>query len=224
MSDPRDAILARIRRSLGVCGEENERRLAVQRRLHGHPAHLVPERARAEGDARLALFRTRLEAEGATIAIAGEAAEIPALIADHLTSHNLPSRVATGRDPFIEALPWDGVPALQRECGTISPDMSAAFSKAIAAAAETGTLALASGPDNPTSLNFLPDTHIVAIEAEHVLGSYEEIWNRLREIYGHRSLPRTINLISGPSRTADIEQTIIMGAHGPRNLHVIVVA
>ena len=92
------------------------------------------------------------------------------------------------------------------------------------AVAETGTLVLLSGPDNPTTINFLPETHIVVLRAHDIVGPYEAAWNALREIYGERSLPRTVNLISGPSRTADIEQTIIMGAHGPKRLHVVIVA
>ena len=47
-------------------------------------------------------------------------------------------------------------------------------------------------------------------------------FDRLRAIYGEGSLPRTVNLISGPSRTADIEQTIVRGAHGPKRLHVVI--
>ena len=81
---------------------------------------------------------------------------------------------------------------------------------------------LVSGPENPTTLNFLPEAHTVLIEASDIVGSYEEAWDRLRAIYGKGALPRTVNLISGPSRTADIEQTIVRGAHGPRRLLVLI--
>ena len=96
-------------------------------------------------------------------------------------------------------------------------------SHAFAGVAETGTLVLLSGPDNPTTLNFLPDTHIVMLSADDVAGDYETVWRRLRERYGPGALPRTVNLITGPSRSADIEQTLILGAHGPRALHILVV-
>jgi L-lactate dehydrogenase complex protein LldG len=89
--------------------------------------------------------------------------------------------------------------------------------------AESGTLALLSGPDNPTTLNFLPDTHIVVVDAGDIVGDYETVWRRLRERYGAGSMPRTVNFVTGPSRSADIEQTIILGAHGPRALHILVV-
>jgi len=96
-------------------------------------------------------------------------------------------------------------------------------SHAFGGVAETGTLVLTSGQDNPTSLNFLPDNHIVVIEAKDIAGDYESIWPRLREKFGDGLMPRAVNLITGPSRSADIEQTLILGAHGPRRLHVILV-
>ena len=79
-----------------------------------------------------------------------------------------------------------------------------------------------SGADNPTTLNFLPETHIVVLESGDLVGTYEEVWTRLREKFGEGEMPRTVNMITGPSRTADIEQTLELGAHGPRRLHVII--
>ncbi|MGC2780786.1 MAG: LUD domain-containing protein, partial [Bradyrhizobium sp.] len=79
------------------------------------------------------------------------------------------------------------------------------------------------GPDNPTTLNFLPDNHIVVLDAATLAGDYESVLARLRDVFGTGRMPRTINMITGPSRSADIEQTLILGAHGPRRLHVIVV-
>ena len=96
------------------------------------------------------------------------------------------------------------------------------MSRAVVAAAETGTLFLVSGTDNPTTLNFLPEAQTILIAASDIVGSYEEAWDRVRAIYGQGTLPRTVNLISGPSRTADIEQTIVRGAHGPSRLLVLI--
>jgi L-lactate dehydrogenase complex protein LldG len=80
---------------------------------------------------------------------------------------------------------------------------------------------LLSGPDNPTSLNFLPEAHSVLIAASDIVASYEEAFDRIRALSGG-VMPRSVNLISGPSRTADIEQTIVRGAHGPRRLLVVI--
>jgi L-lactate dehydrogenase complex protein LldG len=113
------------------------------------------------------------------------------------------------------------VPVLERRFGAAEAEDVASLSRAVAAAAETGTLFLVSGPDNPTTLAFLPELHTILIRAEDILGSYEDAFDRLRALYGGGALPRSVNMISGPSRTADIEQTIVRGAHGPKRLHVV---
>ena len=94
---------------------------------------------------------------------------------------------------------------------------------AFAGIAETGTLALVSGPDNPTTLNFLPDNHIVLLPREAIEADYESVFAKVRSVYGKGEAPRTLNFITGPSRSADIEQTLLLGAHGPRRLHIVVV-
>jgi L-lactate dehydrogenase complex protein LldG len=119
-------------------------------------------------------------------------------------------------------LPWERAGTLEVSTA-LDASMLSSVSHAFAGVAESGTVVLVSGTDNPTSLNFLPDNHIVVIDAKDVAGDYEAVWQRLRDRYGDGLMPRTINLITGPSRSADIEQTLILGAHGPRRLHVIVV-
>jgi len=76
-----------------------------------------------------------------------------------------------------------------------------------------------SGANSPTSLNFLPDNYLCILRRERLVKHIEDVWQRLRD--EHTGLPRAINFITGPSRTADVEQTIQLGAHGPRRLHVI---
>jgi L-lactate dehydrogenase complex protein LldG len=84
-------------------------------------------------------------------------------------------------------------------------------------------LALVSGAENPTTLNFLPDNHVVVVFAEDVVGDMESAFARMRARFGAGQAPRTLNFITGPSRSADIEQTLLFGAHGPRKLHIVVV-
>jgi L-lactate dehydrogenase complex protein LldG len=132
-------------------------------------------------------------------------------------------QVRSGADPVIETLPWTREPHLERLVGPSDGSDPVALSRAFAGVAETGTLVLLSGPENPTTLNFLPDTHIVMIAAADIAGDYESIWRRLRERHGPGVMPRTVNMITGPSRSADIEQTLILGAHGPRALLILVV-
>ena len=104
--------------------------------------------------------------------------------------------------------------------GTTDGNHKVCASQAWGAIADTGTLILLSGPENPTRLNFLADYHLVFVAAEKIVANKREVWQQLE---AEGPLPRALNFISGPSRTADIEQTIQLGAHGPRSLWVFVV-
>jgi L-lactate dehydrogenase complex protein LldG len=220
---PRDLIFATIRRSLGVTGTEAPRRAAVAARLAGHPRGVVPARGELPPRERVDLFARMVEAASGTIARVGAGAEIPAAVADFLRGLNLPLHLRHGDDARLAALPWGNAPALEVSRGPSDGHDLAAVSHAFAAVAETGTVVLTSGPDNPTTLNFLPDVHIVVVEVGAVASDFETVMEKLRDRYGVGTLPRTVNMITGPSRSADIEQTLILGAHGPRKLHVIVV-
>jgi L-lactate dehydrogenase complex protein LldG len=219
----RDTILATIRRSLGVSGKEAPRRLAVDGRLAEHPRGIVPARGNLAAAARGDLFARMVEAAVGTVERAAVPADIPAAIAAYLRRHNLPPAIRYGEDRRLAALPWDRERTLDIRRGPSAGNDVAAVSHAFAAVAETGTVILVSGKDNPTTLNFLPDVHIVVVEAADIAGDYETVMARLRQHFGAGRLPRTVNMITGPSRSADIEQTLILGAHGPRRLHVIVV-
>ena len=149
-------------------------------------------------------------------------AGIPAAVAAFLRGQNLPLAIRYGDDPRLAALPWEQAGTLEIRRGASGGNDLAAVSHAFGAVAETGTLVLVSGADNPTTLNFLPDAHIVVVSATDIASDFETVMARLRERFGAGALPRTVNMITGPSRSADIEQTLILGAHGPRKLHVIV--
>ncbi len=220
--DARSMVLTRIRGALGITKLDRARRAAVIRRLERHPRSTIPAQALlspAGCVSQLAEMLTKQAAEVARVATPEDAVHA---IASYLSSNNLPPRLRIGADLRIAALPWKAAWDISRVYGRAEPSDKACLSRAIVAAAETGTLFLVSGADNPTTLNFLPEFHMVLVKASDIVGSYEEAWDRLRKIYGERTLPRTVNLISGPSRTADIEQTIVRGAHGPRRLYVLI--
>jgi len=211
----RAAILGRLARAAGQPAEA--RRVAVEARLAGHPAGPVPQQARAEGPARLAQFIARAEAAAATVSRVSEIAALPAALARELRARNLPAAVRLGSEPLFEGLDWGTLEA-SRGVGRI--DEPATLSRAAFGLAETGTLALLSGPDNPVTLTFLGETHFAVLRAADVCGGFEDFWERWRAA-GHDS--RTINLVTGPSRSADIGQVLQLGAHGPVALHVFVV-
>jgi L-lactate dehydrogenase complex protein LldG len=220
----REGILNSIRRSLAVTGEEDSRLKIVAERIRSHRPNLVPERGKGDGAHRLALFTEMAEEVNATVQRLASLAELPSAVQAFLRAHNLPHAIRHGADPLIENLPWQhDAPTLERRRGRAVLADEVSLSRAFAGVAETGTLIMHSGPDNPTTLNFLPDSHIVILSAEDVAGSYEEVWDRLRRKFGEGNLPRTVNMITGPSRTGDVEQTIELGAHGPRRLHIMIV-
>ena len=220
--DARRIVFDRIRASLGVASLDRARRSAVERRLERHPRNTIPDRARTDREGCIALLTQMLARQGADVVRVASGKEAVTAIASYLGTCNLPPRLRTGKDPELAALPWREAWDIERAFGAAGPEDKATLSRAGAAAAETGTLFIASGPDNPTSLNFLPEAHMVLIRTADIVGSYEDALDRLRAIYGEGRLPRTINMISGPSRTADIEQIIVRGAHGPRRLHVLI--
>jgi L-lactate dehydrogenase complex protein LldG len=220
---PRELILATIRRSLGVTGAEATRRLEVATRLAGHPPGVVPKRGQLPPAARLDLFARMVEAAAGTLERAAGLGDIPAAVAAFLRAHNLPPVIRHGDDPLLSAVPWERAATLEIRHGASDGNDLTGLSHAFAAVAETGTLVLVSGAENPTTLNFLPDFHIVVVSAHDVASDFETVMARLRGHFGVGAMPRTVNMITGPSRSADIEQTLILGAHGPRKLHVIVV-
>ncbi|GLK80401.1 LutC/YkgG family protein [Methylopila turkensis] len=219
----RDQVLGTIRRSLGVTGEERPRLKVVEDRLGGHPRGVIPERAAGKtAPDRLKLFVAMAEASDATLATVASPDDVPVAVADFLRAHNLAPAVRRGADPRLSGLPW-AMTTLEVTEGRSFGDDAAGVSAAHAGVAETGTLVLLAGPENPTTLNFLPDNHIVVIEAKDVAATYEDMWETVRARYGAGLMPRVVNWITGPSRSADIEQILLMGAHGPRRLHIVLI-
>lgn len=218
----RDAILSRVRRAVGG-GDETGRRAAVETRLREAPAGVIPARGQLDAEGRRALFRAMAEKVSSTVTQVATADAVPEAVADYLRSKNLPASLRRGDDARLLAMPWAALPNLEVRTGASDGHDLVSVSHAVGGIAETGTLVLQSGADNPTTLNFLPDHHIVVVAAEDITGDYERFWAAHRARFGKGEMPRTVNFVTGPSRSGDIEQTILLGAHGPRALHIIVV-
>ena len=218
----REAILARIRAKLPKAPEE-ARRAAVEQRISAHPRNLIPARGVGDLDHRMRIFTEMMEAVGGTVEVVDDVNDVPEAVAAYLRNTNLPAHVRRGSDPVLARLPWHRGGALEVVEGRAHESDRASVTRAFAGVVESGTIIQLSGPENPTTLNFLPEAHIVVLEAPALFASYEEAWTTLRGVYGEGAMPRTVNMISGPSRTADIEQTIVRPAHGPKNMHVIIV-
>lgn len=225
MSD-RDVILSKLRRSIrsafpGRASRDDvmSRRAPPQNRLHASTAQ--PSK-----DADLSLeerFIALLAGQGTTVRIAQTREAIPGVVRDYLASVSSPQlALRLGGDPLLVELDWASCPALTIEHGPATFADQAAMSRAFAGVAEAGACVLASGPENPISLSFMPETHIILLHRQDIVSSYDEAWDKARTL-NPEHLPRSVTLVSGPSRTADIGGRPVLGAHGPRNLMVILV-
>jgi L-lactate dehydrogenase complex protein LldG len=216
----REKILGAVRRALKT-GTAARPQLALG--LRQPQANPIPARAQIPHSQQVDLFVAKATEHGASVARAATPGDVPGAVAEFLRGNNLPTMIKMAPDPWLRSLPWGDAPMLAVSEGAAVGDDPVGLSPALAGIAETGTLMAISGPTSPTTLNFLPDTHIVVLGARHIVGPLEHAWANLRRHLGGKPFPRTVNLITGPSRTADIAQELITGAHGPRRLHIIVV-
>lgn len=174
----------------------------------------APPRPKPSGDL-VDAFLAQLEAAAATFERIETTGAIGARVLDYRRRMGLEGPTAVA--PVLSELAWPAELAV--EFGSTDGRAPLAMSRALAGIAETGTLVLVSGPETPTTLNFLPEHQLVVLDTADILMHLEDVWTRLGP-----SLPRTVNLVTGPSRTADVEQTIQLGAHGPRCLHLLLVS
>ena len=225
MTDPADArralVLSRVRRALGrgtpdpaaavPAGDVADARI-------GHPrANTIPLRAQLQQPQLGELFDEMVRASTATLARVPSMDAVPEAVAAWRAEQGVEGEVVLAPASPLRELPWGEAPVQHR---LIRSGDAVAVSSAALGVAETGTLLLCSGPENPVSSNFLPENQVVVVRSADLVGAPEDAWARLRE---RGALPRTVNWITGPSRSGDIEMTMLMGAHGPIRLHVVVV-
>ncbi len=219
----RDAILGRIGGQLAGGSSDEARRRAVEARLSRPPKGVIPARGQLDDEARVELFCEMAQKVTASVVRVKTHDRVPNAVSEYLRAKNLPSSIRIGDDKRLKTMPWDKFRSLELKRGASDGFDETGVSHALAGIAETGTVALASGKDNPTTVNFLPEHHIVVVDAKDIAGDLESVMGRIRRKFGKGEMPRTLNLITGPSRSGDIEQKIILGAHGPRAVHLIVV-
>ena len=225
MTDARTAILTGIREAMDRAKPTDEATTeALKIRLASRPRGPIPQRAASECDARIELFVQMAEKASASVQRIAAWDDLPKAVADYLTGKNLPASLRMAPHPELEGANWESQPTLDMSRGAARSDDAVGLSRAAVGVAETGTLMLASGPASPPTLNFMPETHIVVLKRSEIVGGYEDGWDIIRDRFTRDGrLPRTVNMITGPSRTGDIEQTIELGAHGPLRVHIVIV-
>ncbi|MEX0451484.1 lactate utilization protein [Spiribacter sp. 218] len=210
--DDRDRVLTRIRGSLGRTETPSREaaRADLAARLDDTPPRPQWEATRVER------FTERLEAAAGSWASVAEREALPSMIAAWLGEAG-EHPLGMAPHPLLTGLDWSPLTTPQTDLDN-ARHWHTAITVGYAGIAETGSIVLPSGPSRPTTPNFLPDRHIVVLSVGDIVDYMESVWDRL---LADGPLPRTVNVITGPSRTADVEQTLQLGAHGPRQLHVL---
>lgn len=214
-STARQAIFDRIRNAHGVDATSlDARRAAARDTLRNRSQGPRP----ALGPDLLLRFRQQALRMSDTLDEVGSEAEAPRAVAGYLARNGLAPRAVAWNG--LGGLPWADA-GVEVECRVPHGTDLVGITGAFCAVAETGTLVLLSGPDTCASASLLPETHIALLPAERIVAGMEDAFALVRAERG--ALPRALNFISGPSRTGDIEQTIVLGAHGPYRVHVVIV-
>jgi L-lactate dehydrogenase complex protein LldG len=211
----REDILGRIRARLGRSADNAETgRAAID-------AYLAARRPGPQpifkGDL-VERFREKSEALASTVEEVATAVELAPAVARYLARHELSPQAVCW--PEFAGLGWREADIEVESRGVLGSDL-VGITGCFCAVAETGTLMLCSGPATPAALSLLPETHIAVVSRARIVATMEEAWSLARAELPE--LPRAVNFISGPSRTGDIEQTIVLGAHGPYRVHIIIV-
>ena len=218
----REAVLARVRKALGKTGRDVAGEADAKAYIAAHrqgprptmPADLV------------ARFMTRATDMASTVERVTAVAAVPARVAHYLDGLDLPPMLAAQKSragvcwPELASLDWAGAGLTIEARPTVGHDRLG-ITGCFCAIAETGTLVFVTGRDTPTATALLPDTHVAVVRADCIVAGMEEAFALVRN--EHEVMPRGVNMISGPSRTGDIEQTIVLGAHGPYRVHILVV-
>ena len=218
----REAILARLRHALprdAAAQEEAARTVAA--RLARPRANLIPARGQLGRDGRVRLFAEMAAAVMADVRRLARMDAVPAAVSAYLREHNLPQKLVLAPEPLLDQARWESQPLLRVRRGTAAGEDAVGVTLAVAGVAETGTLMLASAPERPTLLAFLPETSVVVLPADWIEGAYEQAFESARAMPG--GVPRSVNFITGPSRTADVAQKLELGAHGPKRLLILIV-
>ncbi len=209
----RENILARIRARQGKpAAPAAAERETVRSEI---AAHAQSPRPRMDWEP-VARFRERALGLASTVEEVDAPAAIPAAVARYLKANSLP--LAAVCWPEFMALDWRNAGIEIAARAARDADL-VGITGAFCAIAETGTLMTLSGTDTPATASLLPETHIAVVSASRIVRGMEEAWQLLRDEL--KRPPRAVSFISGPSRTADIEQTVTLGAHGPYRVHII---
>ena len=214
----RDNILGRIRKAQGRTGTEPtaaELEL-VRANIARHAAGPIP--AIGQASDLVLQFRHECDRVGTTHGEVASRGAVPAEVRRYLDAVGVERRVLVWHE--LADLDWNAA-GISIDDRTAQPADRTSVTTCFCAIAETGTAMLLSSPATPKATALLPETHICVVSKSRLVANMEAAFALLRAERGEP--PRATWLVSGASRTADIEQTLVVGAHGPYRVHVILV-
>jgi L-lactate dehydrogenase complex protein LldG len=215
-SQSRERILAKIRSQQNRTGDTPQTEVsAVHEHIAKHESGPLPKMDWPDDAERFLEQCERLQTSHATLA---DISKLPAEIMRYMQDKNVGTALI-GWDEF-SLLDWNGA-SLNFQARTAKDLDTVGLTSCFCAIAETGTLLLLSSASTPKTVALLPETHICTVRKERIVKTMEDAFALMRKEIGQP--PRSMFFVSGPSRTADIEQTIVIGAHGPYRVHVVVI-
>lgn len=188
-----------------------------------HPGKASPPKMGSlSGKKKIDRFVEQVVQQYATVDTLPSLDNLPEYLTKWLRQQNLPQEIVIA--PILEDLDWQDNPSIRIRTGAATTADMVGVSMAYGAAAETGTVMMISGENTPTTLNFVPDVEIIVLSKKDISAGMEGCWDQLRAYRDEvGQMPRAVNYITGPSRTADVEATMVLGAHGPRRLHLLLI-
>lgn len=212
----RENILARIREKSGRNGVTSAPELAaVRAHIAEHACGPLPSISRHDPVTHFIAECARLKS---TTARLDDITALPAEVARYIAANTLAMR-CVGWHEFA-ALNWQSA-GIQFDDRPANGDDLIGLTGSFCGIGETGTLLLLGAPATPKATALLPETHICVVKKSRILATMEDSFALMRAEIGEP--PRATFFVSGPSRTADIEQTLVIGAHGPYRVHVILI-
>ena len=212
MSDARHNIFQRIRKANQHVPQVGSSEI-IKERIQQHPCGPQPQWR----EDLLTRFTRKVAQASASYAPVKSEQDITDAVASYITEQSLDEKLVTTSTPLLNGLVWPVSMKVESRAAIASDTL--VLVEAFAGIAETGSVVMYSSKDTPVSLNFLPDHFLCVVHKNRIVNTLEDVWERVRR--SGASLPRAINIITGPSRTADVEQIIQMGAHGPRRVHLL---
>lgn len=224
MNPAREQMLQRIRQAV------------IEGNRAGGSSSTIPDRGavgyQGAGADPVARFGESLTAAGGHLHVVAERASAAQVVLDLVRSRGI-RRVHLGRGDVLEALalvePLRALGAEVVEVGTATADKREKLFQAELGVsgvdyllAETGSIVLLSRPEQPRLLSLLPPLHIAVAERRQILSDLFDLFSATGA--GVDDLPACVSIITGPSKTGDIELRLVTGVHGPGEVHVVLIS